>query len=305
MDIQQKQKRSYDLLAGAAVQTEKHLVSSPLILVFDSGMGGLTVFAELLKLPLGARFIYAADNAGFPYGRLTEKALQRRVSHVLGRLIERYQPDIAVIACNTVSTLAMPVLRDNFTIPFIATVPAIKPAVALSKTKCFSVLATPGTVSREYTKELIDEYAHDCSVTLVGAKNLAVLAEAVLHGETVSDEAILTEIAPSFVEINGQRTDVVVLACTHYPLLLEQFKRLSPWPVTFLDPAPAIARRVLSVVEEGGGEALTDNQLNKAPHSALFTSKKGLDSHIRDVFSQWNLPYCEVFDIPFEVDANA
>src|SRR5262249_51548642 len=131
---------------------------------------------------------------------------------------------------------------------FVGTVPAIKPACAASKTKRVSVLGTEATVKREYTKALIREFAADCQVTLVGSARLASIAEAALGGETIADEDIAAELAPCFVDDGSARTDPVVVACTHYPLLADRLARLSPWPVNFIDPAPAIARRVVDLI---------------------------------------------------------
>ena len=200
---------------------------APKILVFDSGLGGLTVFVEILRLRPDAEFLYAADEAGFPYGALPEAALAPRVLSVMRRLIETYEPDVAVIACNTASTLVLPHLRAAFPgLPFVGTVPAIKPAAIQSRAKIISVLATPGTVARDYTRDLMLTYAADCSVTLVGSTVLASLAENFMQGDAPSDAAVLREIAPAFVEEDGRRTDCIALACTHYPLLIEQFERL-------------------------------------------------------------------------------
>jgi glutamate racemase len=166
-----------------------------------------------------------------------------------------------VIACNTASTIVLPSLRAHLTVPFVGTVPAIKPACAASKTKRVSVLGTEATVKREYTKALIREFAADCQVTLVGSARLAGLAEAALAGDEVEDAAIAAEIAPCFVD-DGTRTDTVVLACTHYPLLANQFARLAPWPVSFIDPAPAIARRVVELIGPArNGHALAAPEL--------------------------------------------
>ena len=152
-----------------------------------------------------------------------------------------------MIACNTASTLVMTHLRASYTTPFVGTVPAIKPACASSKTRRVSVLGTKGTVKREYTQRLINDFGQGCEVTLVGAANLPSLAEAALRGEAVSDADIEAEIAPCFV--NGDaRTDTVVLACTHFPLLLDRLARLAPWPVDWIDPAPAIARRTSNLI---------------------------------------------------------
>ncbi len=228
---------------------------SPTILVFDSGLGGLTVFREIVPLRPDARFVYAADDAGFPYGRLSEAELSDRVVSVMGALIDAHRPDLVVIACNTASTLVLSQLRESFTVPFVGTVPAIKPACAASQTRLVSVLGTEATVTREYTRKLIADFGHGCDVTLVGSRRLAVLAEALLHGEVVDDDDIADEIAPCFIQRDGLRTDTLVMACTHYPLLDAQIARLAPWPVTLIDPAPAIARRVVDLLGPAPSQA--------------------------------------------------
>ena len=223
------------------------MASPPTILVFDSGLGGLTVLREIVGSRPDAHYVYVADDAFFPYGHHSEEQIIARVVPLVGVLIAAHTPDLVVIACNTASTLVMSHLREAYSVPFVGTVPAIKPACASSKTKRVSVLGTKGTVKREYTKALIRDFAQGCEVTLVGSPELAALAEAELSGSPVSDDAILAELAPCFVGDAGDagaRTDTVVLACTHYPLLLDRLKKLAPWPVDWIDPAPAIARRV-------------------------------------------------------------
>jgi glutamate racemase len=239
-----------DLLAGTSHATPAALPTRPpTILVFDSGLGGLTVLHELVRARPDARFVYAADDAGFPYGRWDETDLVPRVVTVMGRLVARFSPDLVVVACNTASTLVLPALRARFALPFVGTVPAIKPAVERSQTRHVAVLATPGTVRRDYTQELIRSFAGDCRVTLVGSTRLATLAEARLRGEDVDDDVIAAELMPCFPK-DGPPTDVVVLGCTHYPLLADSLVRLAPWPVVWIDPAPAIARRVVHLLGE-------------------------------------------------------
>ena len=237
-----------DLLAGTGHRPFAIPRPRPTILVFDSGLGGLTVLGRTTQACPGSHIVYAADDAGFPYGRLSEDELVIRVLVVMERLIARFHPDLAVIACNTASTLVLPALRARYSIPFVGTVPAIKPACESSLTKRVTVLATPGTVKRDYTQALIRDFAGDCHVTLVGSTRLAPLVEAVMAGETVPDEDFAAEIAPAFVREAGERTDTVVLACTHYPLVLERLKKVAPWPVRWIDPAPAIARRLSSLI---------------------------------------------------------
>ena len=242
----------------------------PAILVFDSGLGGLTVLREIVKARPDAAYTYVADDAFFPYGQHTEGEIIARVVPLIGDLIAEHRPDLVVIACNTASTLVMTHLRENYSVPFVGTVPAIKPACAASRTKRVSVLGTRGTVRREYTRALIRDFAGDCETTLVGSEHLAALAEAALRGESVSDAAIAAEIAPCFTGGGdaATRTDTVVLACTHYPLLLEQIRRLAPWPVDWIDPAPAIARRVVDLA----GPKAAD--ISPVPARMIFTSGK-------------------------------
>lgn len=228
----------------------------PTILVFDSGLGGLTVLGEIVKARSDARYVYVADDAFFPYGHHGEDAIIARVVPLIGELIAAHAPDLVVIACNTASTLVMEQLRAAYPVPFVGTVPAIKPACARSISRRVSVLGTRGTVTREYTHALIRDFAGGCEVTLVGSAHLASLAEAALSGQAVGDHDLLAEIAPCFVgdaADAGNRTDTVVLACTHYPLLLDRLTALAPWPVDWVDPAPAIARRVADLLGPGGG----------------------------------------------------
>src|ERR1700684_4602193 len=243
------------------------------ILMFDSGLGGLTVFREVAAARPQADYIYVADDAAFPYGAIEEHALVARVVALMGELIEAHRPDLIVIPCNTASTIVLPDLRKNYAVPFVGTVPAIKPACAASITRRVSVLGTEATVKREYTRALIRDYAGDCKVTLVGSKNLAGYAEVELGGAPVSDAMLRDEIAPCFVD-DGKRTDIVVLACTHYPLLLDRLRQLAPWPVNFVDPAPAIARRVGALlgpapVSAGTGTTRAIFTSGRAPPVAL------------------------------------
>jgi glutamate racemase len=239
--------------------------------VFDSGLGGLTVLREIVGARPDAHYVYVADDAFFPYGHHGEEQIIARVVPLIGELIEAHAPDLVVIACNTASTLVMSHLRAEYEVPFVGTVPAIKPACASSKTKRVSVLGTRGTVKREYTRGLIRDFAQGCEVTLVGSAELASLAEAALNGTEVSDADIAAELAPCFVgngETDVHRTDTIVLACTHYPLLLDRLIALAPWPVDWIDPAPAIARRVADLLGPPGSES------DKAGAEMIFTSRR-------------------------------
>lgn len=221
------------------------------ILMFDSGIGGLTVLREARVLMPDRRFVYVADDAAFPYGDWEEEALGARIVELCGGLIAKHDPEIFVIPCNTASTLVLAELRAAYPdTPFVGTVPAIKPAAERTRSGLVSVLATPGTVKRQYTRDLIARWASKCNVRLVGSTNLAALAEAYMRHGFVDEEAVRAEIAPCFIERDGGRTDIVVLACTHYPFLANRMRKTAPWPVDWLDPAEAIARRALSLLAE-------------------------------------------------------
>jgi glutamate racemase len=246
------------------------VASPPTILVFDSGLGGLTVLRETVRARPDAHYVYVADDALFPYGHHSEDQIIARVVPLIGELIAAHRPDLVVIACNTASTLVMSHLRERYDVPFVGTVPAIKPACAGSRTRRVSVLGTKGTVKREYTKALIRDFAQGCEITLVGSADLASLAEAALSGSEVSDAQISAELAPCFVGASNDtsaRTDTIVLACTHYPLLMDRLVRLAPWPVAWIDPAPAIARRVADLLKAPTGAAA-----DHAGAEMIFTS---------------------------------
>jgi glutamate racemase len=258
-------------------------MSRPTILVFDSGLGGLTVFREIAAARQDARLVYVADDAFFPYGGRGEAALNAHLVPLMGGLIAREAPDLVVIACNTASTLSLPALRAHYTVPFVGTVPAIKPACAASKSKLVSVLGTEATVRREYTRKLIDDFAQGCAVTLVGAGRLAPLTEDALRGHPVDDAAIAAEIGPCFVESGHRRTDTIVLACTHFPLLLDRLTRLAPWPVAWVDPAPAIARRVVDLLGP------PQSGITAEPAVAQFTSARPVEPVLAAALSSFGI----------------
>ena len=268
---------------------------APRALVFDSGLGGLTVLAEIRRLRPDVDIVYVADDAAFPYGRLSDSALISRVEAVMARVVAEQTPDIVVIACSTASTLALPHLRAAHPrLPFVGTVPAIKPAARESQSGLVSVLATRGTIARDYTHDLVRDYAADCEVTLVGSAHLAPIAERAMRGEAVDDAEIAREIAPCFVEKNGRRTDCVVLACTHFPLLIERLKRLAPWPVLFVDPAPAIARRLDALL----GEA-PKGSASRRPGAAIFTSGAPPGARLQKALLRYGLTFTPSATIGF------
>ena len=220
------------------------------ILVFDSGIGGLSVLREARLLMQEMAFVYVGDDAGFPYGDWEEQALTERMVGVFETLISTFEPQLAIVACNTASTLIMPALRERFDIPFVGIVPAIKPAAERTASHLISVLATPGTVSRAYTKNLVAKFAGDCEVRLVGATQLARMAEQHMQLQPIDTQLLREEIRPCFVQRGHRKTDIVTLGCTHYPFLVNEMRKIAPWPVDWLDPAYAVARQAQRVLFE-------------------------------------------------------
>jgi glutamate racemase len=214
------------------------------ILIFDSGVGGLSVAGAVRALLPTAPLVYAADAAGFPYGTKSAAVIEARVPALLGRLAERFDPALIVIACNTASTIALDAVRSALDLPIVGTVPAIKPAAALSRTRAVGVLGTASTVVQPYVDRLAAEFASDCLVLRHGTHDLVELAEAKLRGEatTLGDYAAI--LNGLLGQEGGDRLDAIVLACTHFPLVEEELAAAAPRPIAFVDGKEGIARRV-------------------------------------------------------------
>ncbi len=236
------------------------------LLLFDSGVGGLSVLAPTRGLLPGAPLVYAADNAGFPYGTRSEGEIAARVPALLGRLAERYKPRLIVIACNTASTIALPHVRAALDIPIVGTVPAIKPAAERSRTRVIGVLGTQATVRQPYVDDLTARFAADCTVLRHGSAELVELAEAKLRG-AVSDPARFRAVLDGLIDQpGGERIDVIVNACTHFPLVEAELAAVAPRPLYFVDGGPGIARRVAHLTQ---GQ---DWPASPAPGIAVFTT---------------------------------
>jgi glutamate racemase len=220
------------------------------ILIFDSGVGGLSVLAEIRALLPQAPIVYAADSAGFPYGTKSAEQVAARVPALLGRLAERYDPRLIVIACNTASTIALDAVRAALDLPIVGTVPAIKPAAAHSKSRAIGVLGTNATIVQPYVDRLAEEFAADCTVIRHGSAELVELAEAKLRGEP-ADAAAYRHILDGLLgRPGGERIDTIVLACTHFPLVREELEAVAPRPLAFVDGNAGIARRTAWLLRE-------------------------------------------------------
>lgn len=220
----------------------------PTILAADSGLGGLTIVDEIRKALPAARIAYLCDNAFFPYGTKPDAELLAHFLAAMRAAIARVRPDLIVTACNTISTICLAELRAVTPIPVVGVVPAVKPAAQMSRRKIIGLLATPATIDRPYTEDLIRDFAGDCRVVKLGSAELVAMAEAKLLGEKVDDARLRRILAPFFDAPPAEQPDMIVLACTHFPLLRAELEAAGPKDVAWIDSGAAVARRVVEVV---------------------------------------------------------
>ncbi len=269
------------------------MIHTPLtkILVFDSGLGGLTILQALQKKLPSCEYVYASDNEAFPYGTKSAEFLITRVQRVLQVLIDKTQPHIIVVACNTASTLVLPHIRRHFAIPIVGVVPAIKPAAQQSTTKVIGLLGTPGTVARGYTKGLIEEFAKDCKVISVGSAELVILAEEALRGFTPTQAVLHSLLKPLF---DAPQLDTIVLACTHFPLIKKNLSDASPREVNWIDSSEAIARRVSALLDN---QALAKIGPQGNGSTAIFTAQNTDTNSLSDVLNSFSLARTEYIQV--------
>ncbi len=253
------------------------------LLIFDSGVGGLSVLAPIRQRLPGAPIVYVADNAGYPYGIKDPKVIEARVPALLGRLVERFDPELVVIACNTASTIALDAVRSALDMPIVGTVPAIKPAAEQSQNRVIGVLGTQATVRQPYVDRLSAEFAADCLILRHGSADLVDLAEAKLRGERTDPAAYRAILAGLLDQPGGDRMDTVVLACTHFPLVEEELAAAAPRPLRFVHGSDGIARRTAWLTRErqwpaGGGTG-----------TALFTRADTAAVAYREGFARFGL----------------
>lgn len=268
--------------APSAMQT----AASP-ILIFDSGVGGLSVLAPIRALLPQAPVVYAADNAGYPYGTRSEAEITARVPALLGRLAERYDPRLIVIACNTASTIALDAVRAALDVPIVGTVPAIKPAAAHSRSRVIGVLGTDATVRQPYVDRLAAEFAADCTVLRHGSAELVDLAEAKLRGEPLDPAAFARILDGLLGQPGGDSIDTIVLACTHFPLVEAELGTAAPRPIAFIDGKEGIARRTAWLLRDTTWPGQTRQD------TALFTRNGDTIHRYRAGLAQFGLSQIE------------
>lgn len=234
------------------------------VLVFDSGVGALSIMNHIRARYPFLDLDVLCDDVFFPYGEKQDSVLDERVSSVIGHFAAREPFDLAVIACNTASTVCLPRLRSQFTKPIVGVVPAIKPAAADSLSKTIGILATPATIGRKYTHELIARYASKCTVHLYGSTKLVEEAERKIREGTPNKKVVYDELAKLLSKDPEQKMDRIVLGCTHFPILIEDFaESMLDREIVFMDSGEAIASRVgvlLKILTERKGSVGTIRQ---------------------------------------------
>lgn len=239
------------------------------VLFFDSGVGGLSVYRDVKAENSCIEGVYLFDHECFPYGTKSESFLEQRVTSLLKSAVAQFKVCAVVIACNTASTLVLPAVRRNLEIPVIGVVPAIKPAARMSKKKIIGLMATPGTVQREYTRKLISDYASDCRIIGIPSPVLATIAENRLTTGVVDEKGIESLLKPIMELGENEKPDVIVLGCTHYPFVVDVLKKLLP-NVEFIDSGRAIGRRVRQVLFELGDKAYSNSQGSQAYYTGML-----------------------------------
>jgi glutamate racemase len=253
------------------------------ILFFDSGVGGLSVLAPTARLLPQAPLVYVADSAGFPYGTRSEAEIAARVPALLGRLAERYDPRLIVIACNTASTIALQHVRAALDVPIVGTVPAIKPAAELSRTRVIGVLGTEATVRQPYVDDLAARFAADCVVLRHGSAELVEMAEVALAGERPSVESVRAALGGLTGQDRGDAIDMIVNACTHFPLLEKELVAATGGTIRFVDGGPGIARRVAHLTE---GQSWPEAPM---PGRAVFTARNARTERLAPALARFGL----------------
>lgn len=251
----------------------------PTILLYDSGMGGLTVYEAIRQTLPNAHYLYCFDNAYFPYSEKSETVLIERAVTIVQNIVTKQPLDLVVVACNTASTAVLPALRERFTFPIVGTVPAIKPAAAVSQTKTIGLLATKGTVSRPYVNELIQKYAADCTVEKLGTTDLVEIVEEKQRTGRVNMARLRNVIEPWLAH---PQLDTVILGCTHFPLVKAELQQLLPNVPFFVDPNNGIAQRVNTL--------LAGRHIEAKPHGtnlAFCTANSSDIAEKQRIMQQW------------------
>ena len=263
----------------------------PTILLYDSGMGGLTIYDQVRKALPNAHYLYCFDNACFPYSEKSERVLVDRAVKIVQKIAEKHPLDLVVVACNTASTVVLPALRAAFDMPIVGTVPAIKPAAEISESKTIGLLATKGTIERPYVSDLIERYAKDCVVKKIGSTDLVEIVEE----KQQTGHVDLTRLSKVIEEWRHHpELDTVILGCTHFPIIKEELRTVLPNVKYFVDSGNAIAKRVMSLLADFNDDVQTETLEN------IAYCTKCTDNFLNRelIMQKWGFVRLEILNIP-------
>lgn len=258
------------------------------LLIFDSGVGGLSIFQEIIKQSENVSCYYLSDNAYFPYGELDEVTLIKRLTELLTQFVEKHPVDMIVIACNSASTVALKSLRSFFSIPVVGVVPAIKPASLLTQNGVIGLVATPATINRQYTKQLINEFAADKLILNIGSTTLVRLAEDKLQGKQIDKEQLKKIFSP-WLKLDV-KPDTLVLGCTHFPLLKEEINQCFESEISLVDSGEAIANRVALLLE-------ADTRQSTIYYDAFYTRRDQKQLQLESAFINKGFNSFSLFEV--------
>lgn len=267
--------REYDLSVFHQRNSRVKRFSQPNVLIFDSGVGGLSVFQEIKNLLPMLNYYYVFDNEAYPYGELSQETLIARVNALVIKMTQQFAIDLVVIACNTASTIVLPSLRSALAVPVVGVVPAIKPASLLAS-RAVGLIATPATVTRQYTHDLIRDFVKEKEVELLGSTRLVDIAEEKLRGRRIDLQELSDILQPM-----RNKVDVAVLGCTHFPLIKEEIQQVLGEEIALVDSGQAIARRVQALLP--ALEAWQNNQTWRIFSTAQPWEEQALNRSVMDM----------------------
>lgn len=267
--------REYDLSVFHQRNGRVKRFSQPNVLIFDSGVGGLSVFQEIKNLLPMLNYYYVFDNEAYPYGELSQETLIARVNALVIKMTQQFAIDLVVIACNTASTIVLPSLRSALAVPVVGVVPAIKPASLLAS-RAVGLIATPATVTRQYTHDLIRDFVKEKEVELLGSTRLVDIAEEKLRGRAIDLQELSDILQPM-----RNKVDVAVLGCTHFPLIKEEIQQVLGEEIALVDSGQAIARRVQALLP--ALEAWQNNQTWRIFSTAQPWEEQALNRSVMDM----------------------
>ncbi len=244
------------------------------ILIFDSGVGGLSIYQAIMRKCPALNICYVLDNEKFPYGELASEIIIQRCCQIVPTLVKRLRIDIAIIACNTASTYVLDKIRSLLDIPIVGVVPAVKPATSQTQNNCIGILATPATVQGAYLKQLVAQFAADKTILTLGSTTLVEQAERKIAGELVCFHALSKALAPWL--IRDEKPDTVVLGCTHFPLITAELEQLMPG-TNWVDSGEAIARRVFSLLSAQQAVDVKGLQTGRGTFNPVFYTQQSAE----------------------------